>query len=303
MCFAQSPAPLVSNDPDVTQRTPEAARDANTRSVRRALIICGLAGDAEHRELFAGTLESIHAGLTTRLGFAAENVRVLWGDEPTDEDPAAVRASRSVAGRETITQAAEALRGELQPDDVLWVFVLGHAYYDGRHSWLNVGGPDLHQIELGQLFGGVQCREQVFLITTPCSGFFLKPLAMPGRIVISATEPDLEVNETLFPYKLAEAFSSPPPAGEIDLDQDQRVTLLDLYLWTARETAQQYATDELLATEHALLDDSGDGRGTEIQADYLPEELGGRRRANRPPPPLAGDGKLAQQIVLPWIEK
>lgn len=299
-CFGQSLLPAVANDSDVTRPAAEVAKDANTPTVRRALIICGLSGDAEHRELFRDTVESLSTGLTSHHGFAADNVRVLWGDEPEDQDPPAIGASPRIAGRETITAAAEALRGEVQPGDALWVIVLGHGHYDGRYSWLNVAGPDLNQVEFGQLFAGIKCREQVFFITTACSGFFLKPLAMPGRVVISATEPDLEVNETLFPYKLAEAIGTPAALGEIDLDQDQRVSVLDLYLWTVRETAQQYVTDELLATEHALLDDSGDGRGTEVQADYLPEELGGRRRANRPPPTLAGDGKVAQQAVLAW---
>ena len=205
--------------------------------VRRCLIVCGLPGDAPHRKLFADSLELLHAGLVKHQGFAAENIHLLWGDEPTEKDGAAVRATRGVATRESIAEAAKTLRAALQPNDALWVFVLGHAHYDGKYSWLNVKGDDLHQLDFGRLFEGLRCREQAFFITTAASGFYLKPLAAPGRIVIAATEPDLEVNETLFPHKLAQTIGSPPPESELDIDRDGQRTLLDLYLWATRETA------------------------------------------------------------------
>jgi hypothetical protein len=192
------------------------------------------------------------------------------------------------------------LAKSLQPEDTLWLLVLGHAHYDGRFSWLNLPGPDIQQIELGKLLSGLRCREQVFFITTSASGFFLKPLAQSGRIVITATEPDLEVNETVFPHKLAVALSSPPGYAEFDLDRDGRMTLLDLYLWTAQATAQDYAMAEFLATEHAQLDDNGDGRGVELQAAFLSEELGGRLAAGKEPPLItSGEGAAARSIWLP----
>jgi hypothetical protein len=158
----------------------------------------------------------------------------------------------------------------------------------------------MQQIELGKLLAGLKCREQVFFMTTSASGFFLKPLAQSGRIVIAATEPDLEVNETIFPHKLALALSAPPPYEEFDIDRDGRMTLLDLYLWTAKATAQEYVTGELLATEHAQIDDNADGRGTELQAQFLPEELGGKLPAGKDPPLVkSGDGALARAIWLP----
>ena len=56
----------------------------------------------------------------------------------------------------------------------------------------------------------------------------------------------------------------------------------------------------LAATEHAQMDDSGDGRATEVQIDYLPEALGGRLRPGADPPRPKGDGKLARTILLEW---
>jgi hypothetical protein len=265
-----------------------------------ALIVCGLPGDAEHRKLFAETVEKLYAGLTMRLGFSPERVAVLFSDETTEKDGPALQASRGAATREKLAEEVAEIQKSLRPDGALWVFVLGHAHFDGRFSWLNLPGPDMNQIEFGKLFAPVSCRQQVFFITTPVSGFFVKPLAAAGRIVIVATEADAEVNETIFPVKLATALADPPVMQEFDVDGDGRPTLLDAYLWSARETAQEYASGELLATEHALLDDDGDGRGSEVQLDYLTEELGGRVRAGRnKPQPRAGDGALARSILLP----
>ncbi len=269
--------------------------------VRHALIICGLAGDAAHRVLFASTVEQLYRGLTENHGFSPENISLLWSEPATNQDGPAIASSREPATREAITAAIAALQMAIQPDDALWVIAVGHAHYDGRNSWLNVPGPDISSSDFGALFAETRCQEQVFFITTSASGFFIKPLSQAGRIVITATEPDRELNETYFPHKLAAALADPPPFVEFDLDDDGRLSLLDLYLWTARETAQEYATNMLLATEHARLDDNGDGRGTEIQADFLSEELGGRAASRRKAAPGPDrDGTLARQLILPY---
>lgn len=298
-CLAQEASASATAAPNAG--TPPSDVAASASGVRRALILCGLPGDAEHRKLFGETLTLFFTGLTEQHGFLPENVTILWGDEPTEKDSLAIRASRGVTSRETIEQAAQSIRDALQPDDTLWVIVMGHAHFDGRYSWLNIAGPDMHQLEFGHLFEKLACREQVFFVTTPSSGFSLKPLASPGRVVITATEADLEVNETTFPHKLAAALTSPPEDGTFDGDKDGQITLLDLYLFTAREVAQEYATGELLATEHSLIDDNGDGRGTEVQREYLPEELGGRLRAGDALPTTPkSDVRLARAIRLPW---
>ena len=77
--------------------------------------------------------------------------------------------------------------------------------------------------------------------------------------MITATETDWETNETEFPHELARVMSAPPEAKEFDIDQDGAITLFDLYVTVVRNLAQSYLERELLATEHPLLDDNGDG--------------------------------------------
>ena len=273
---------------------------ASIEGTKRALIVCGLSGDAAHHKLFAESVGKLHEGLTKQLGFAADNVQVLFGDPAQEADAELIKSSQRTT-REELEKTVAGLRNKLQPEDALWVIVLGHAHYDGKHSWLNLPGPDIQQADFGKLFADITVREQVFFITTPASGFFVKPLSAKGRVVITATEVDWETNETEFPHELARVLSGPPSTKEFDIDEDGAISLFDLYVTVVRNLAQSYLERELLATEHPLLDDNGDGRGTELQIDYLTVEQGGRMKPGKPAAITLkpnSDGSLSKTIRL-----
>lgn len=273
---------------------------ASKGGTKRALIICGHPGDDAHRKMYAETVEKLNKALTTRYGFPAEEIRIQFGSEKADDDGPVIAAARGKATSQEIAAEVADLRKQLKPEDTLWVIVLGHAYYDGRHSWLNLPGPDIHEHQFGKLFEGLKSREQVFFITTPVSGFYIRPLSAKGRIVISATEADLEVNETLFHLALVDVLTNPPAKEEYDADKDSTISLFDLYIAITRNIANRYIEDELLSTEHSQLDDNGDGRGTELQLDYLTEQQGGRAKEGTNPPPIRPtvDGALAVRTEL-----
>lgn len=270
---------------------------------KRALIICGHPGDKDHRQPFAATFEKLHKALVDNYGFAASQIRVQFGAPVAEGDGPVLAGPRGGATREEIEAAAAELREALQPDDTLWVIVMGHSHYDGKHSFFNIPGPDIHEQEFGKLFAGLNCREQVFFITIPTSGYYIKPLSAKGRVIISATEADLEVNETLFAPALAELLATSPVPADFDADRDGKLTLFDLYIALARNIVARYLDEELLPTEHSQLDDNGDGRGTEVQIDYLTEKQGGRAKEGKSPPPRKenGDGALSARILLPVV--
>ena len=268
-----------------------------TVGTRRALIVCGLPGDDDHRKLFAETVEKLHKALTDKYGFAASEVLVRFGVESQPGDGPALANARGLSNREGIAADVDELRKRLRPEDTLWVIVLGHAHYDGRHSHLNLPGPDVDERAFAKLFEGLKPREQVFFITTPASGFFLKPMAAAGRIVITATEADQEVNETLFPHALADVLAVAPEGT--DRDKDGKISVFELYLAVVANVMKRYVDDENLPTEHAKLDDNGDGHGSELQESYLPPELGGL--AGKRAEPKIGpkdDGALASKVPI-----
>lgn len=301
--FAAEP-PIGSERASAKAIVPDKADDPSAairaKGTKRAILLCGLSGDAAHHKLYSETVTKLHEGLTKRLGFVDADVQVYFGDESQESDSDLIK-SASRATREELEKSVTALRAKLQPDDALWVIVVGHSHYDGKHSWLNLPGPDIQQHEFARLFQGLSAAQQVFVLTAPTSGFYIKPLSAKGRVVISATEVDWETNETEFPHELARVLSSPPESKEFDIDQDGAITLFDVYVTVARNLAQSYVEREFLATEHPLLDDNGDGRGTEVQLDFLTEEQGGRAKPRKPGASSkisAGDGRVAKSISL-----
>jgi hypothetical protein len=221
----------------------------------QALILMGLPGDEEHEKLFADTAKQWRDWLTGPLGFKPADVRVLSGGAAKND------VSQGPATRETIEKEAARLRQTLRPRDRLWVFFLGHANYDGEHAWLHLPGPDLRDDEIGKLFAGLLCREQVFWVTTAESGRFVKGLSAKGRIVIAATRANGEDNEPEFPRALSAVVAR--PLAELDVNRDGKLSLLELYYRIMAEVRARYIADKRLSTEHSQLDDNGDGVGTE----------------------------------------
>src|SRR5262249_49943424 len=235
---------------------------------RHALILCGHPGDAEHVKSFTETIRKLADGLAKNAGIPPERQHILFGaDRPKD-----LPGATGPATREAVADKVAEVRKAVRPEDGLWVICLGHCHHDGRKAWWNLPGPDLSAAEFGKLFDGVACREQVFVMTTSLSGYFLAPLSRPGRVVITTTEADAETNETTFPHVFAQFLADGLKGADHDVDKDSKLSLFDLYVVVAKEIAQNYASAEQLATEHQQLDDDGDGVGHEPQNTYLPEE-------------------------------
>jgi hypothetical protein len=266
---------------------------ASSPKVRHALILCGHPGDAEHVKSFTETVRKLGQGLTRTVGIPAERQHVLFGaDRPKD-----LPGATGPATREAVASAVAKVRKVLHPDDGLWVICLGHCHHDGRQAWWNLPGPDISAAEFGKLFADINCREQVFVMTTSLSGYFVAPLSRRGRVVIAATEADAEVNETTFPAVFAQFLQGGLTLADHDVDKDGQLSLFDLYVVVAKEIAQNYASAEQLATEHQQLDDDGDGVGHEVQTPYLPESQGGLPAGKKPSRPPR-DGLVAARILL-----
>jgi hypothetical protein len=221
----------------------------------RALIVVGLPGDAEHEKQFAEVAGRWRSWLTDDLGFRSDDVHILFGRAGKEG------LAKEPATRKTVERQVAALKETLKPRDRLWVFFLGHGDYDGERASFHLAGPDLRGDELGKLFIGLKCQEQVFWLTHSASGWLVRPLSAKGRIVIAATAADAEYNETEFPQALADVSKLTP--DKLSASKDGKVSVLDIYRKTIKEIEARFAVDKRVPTEHAQLDDNGDGIGTE----------------------------------------
>ncbi len=80
--------------------------------------------------------------------------------------------------------------------------------------------------------------------------------------MIAATEPPRPgiQRDREFPKPLATLAAG--PLAKLDADRDGRVSILEVYRATVAEVAARFASDHRVPTEHAQIDDDGDGSGT-----------------------------------------
>ena len=209
-----------------------------------AVIINGPGGEAAYAKQFDEWTKQLSGVLAGRLGFDSKNVKVLSEKSSTAEE---------------VKRTFAALKTELDANNVLFVFLIGHGSFDGKESKFNLVGPDLSASDYNALLAALPTRRVVLFNMSSASGEFIKSLAAKGRIVVTATRNGQETNATRF----AGFFISALNATDADTDQDGHTSVLEAFVYASRLTGDFYKQAGRLATEHALLDDNGDGVGHE----------------------------------------
>jgi hypothetical protein len=157
----------------------------------------------------------------------------------------------------------EALAGaSREPARPLWLVIIGHGTHDGREAKFNLRGPDVTDAELADWLK--DCRRPLAVIDcSSASAPFLKKLSGANRVVITATRAGSENNFARFGDFMSAAVADPAA----DLDKDGQTSLLEAFIAASHRVEEFYKQDARLATEHALLEDNGDGLG--IPADWF----------------------------------
>ncbi len=214
------------------------------------LIVVGLAGDPEHGELFQKWGSAL-AEVSESVGVASD--RLVYLSDAKEDARVHARATR-----EEINKALSGFAQAAAPDDVVYVVLVGHGSYDGRTARFNLPGPDMTPADFNTLLRKLPTRNVVFVNTSSSSGPFVEELSAPGRTIITATRNGAERFTTLFGGYFVEAFST----DASDADKNKRVSMLEAFQYAKNEVARAYEREGLLATEHALLDDNGDKKGS-----------------------------------------
>lgn len=244
----QNPAQM----PAETKPAPRLPPDQN----KYAVVISGISGEEQYSKKFAEWTTKLRAALLDKLGFAEEHTFIL-----TEKPVEAAKELRASA--EVVRQTFVMLRNTLKPEQQLFVFFIGHGTYDpnSKIAKFNLVGPDLGTNEYAQLINALPARNVVVVNMASASGEFIKPLSgsLTGghRIVITATRSGMEQNATRFPEFFINALGNP----EADADKSGRVSVMEAFDYATKLVAKQFEGKGNLATEHALLDDNGDGAG------------------------------------------
>jgi hypothetical protein len=177
----------------------------------------------------------------------------------------AVRSVGSVRDSEMVPLDAlqEAIRNEADGSArPLWIVLIGHGTFDGRDAKFNLTGPDVTATQLAEWLAAVS-RPLAVINCASSSAPFLDRLSRPDRVVVTATRSGHEANFARFGGHLARAIDD----ATADLDKDGQVSLLEAFLTASRWTGAAYQGLGQLATEHALLDDTGDRQG--VSEDFF----------------------------------
>jgi hypothetical protein len=280
--------------PDRSEPTDQSSAGDKSAGRRWAVILVGIPGDDAHSASFPKTADAWQKWLIDSLQFPAGQV-LRFPAVPTEKQGEKDPKSAPLTADTIRTTFADSST-KLGPDDTLWVFTLGHGNYDGKHAWFHVAGRDPSHEDFGRWLSEIRCREQVIWLTHANSGWFVKPLSKPGRIVIAAAAADDESNETEFPEALATVIAR--PLQTLDTDQDGRLSVAELFSAVVQEVANRFKSDKRLPTEHAQLDDDGDGKGSE---DITPQTTTDDTDAAPSAQAAAGprDGDLARKTFIP----
>lgn len=223
------------------------------------VVVTGLGGEPRFDRRFhawaATLMDAAEAG-----GLTAANIVYLAGDpgqvlpEGGQRDNSRARAA-STRDNVLATLAELAAAASSRP---LFLVIIGHGSYRDGVSKVNLPGPDMTAADLAAALAAFGDRPIVVANLTSASGGFIAELSRPGRVVITATRSGTERNAAVFAGFFAAAFVG----DAADADHDDRLSVLEAFDYAREEVERAYERERKLLTEHALLDDNGDGEGT-----------------------------------------
>ncbi len=233
--------------------SPLVAQTAGSVPKTHVLVVSGLGGEPEYSELFRTQALTLLDALQDRWGVGDDATVWLAEDPAAEPSRIADKATRESVERELISMARRA-----GPADVVLILLLGHGSGRGEESRLNLPGPDLTGADLSVWLNAFPTQTVAVVNTASASGGFVSAVAGDRRIVVTATRSTRERELTHFGAFFVDAFAR----DQADTDKDERVSLLEAFLYAKGEVERFYERDNQMLTEHALLDDNGDGEGS-----------------------------------------
>ncbi len=234
----------------------------------QVLVITGLGGEPPFIEEFRTLGQSLSDAMHTR--FAVPDSDITWlGEDSTGKSP----HYRGLSNRENIQKAVARIAATAKPNEQVVIVLIGHGSGEGADTKLSIPGPDLATTDYKKLLDQLNAQHVAFVNLSTASGDMLSMLSGPNRVIITATKTAFERNESVFAKYFVEAFTK----DGADTDKDGRVSLLEAFTYATSETKRFYTDAGKLQTEHAQLDDDGDGKGDPAPTGRTGDGMASRR--------------------------
>ncbi|HEX9652091.1 MAG TPA: C13 family peptidase [bacterium] len=220
---------------------------------RYALILGGIGGQPEFTETYLQQTSRMYQLLTGRFDYDPKNITYLFEKPELDTSKIDYQATA-----ENVRQAFAQLGRNLKENDQLFIFMVGHGSYDGDWCKFNLVGADLRDIDFTQLLDSLPTKKIILVNATSASGPFVERLSAAERVVITATKSGQEHFATNFSDFFLDALSS----EDADVNKDQRISMAEAFSFAKSNQDKWFEEKRRIRSEHALLDDNGDGKGS-----------------------------------------
>jgi len=231
------------------------------------LIVTGVSGEPRFASAAQQAAVTMYDAATSRWGIP--DAQVTWLAEDPARDPGRAHGK---ATRQELEGAIARAAAAMNDTDRLFLLLLGHGSSQDGIARFNLVGPDMTAAELAHALEAAK-GTVVVVNTASSSGGFTKALAGRNRMVVTATKSAEERNVTVFATYFVKALTG----DGADQDKDGRVSLLEAFQYARREVEREYDQAGKLLTEHAVLDDDGDGIGHADAGEQGPDGLRARR--------------------------
>ena len=266
------------------------AVDAQATPRSFVLIVTGASGEPRFANTFHAQAMALRAAARNRFGLDASQIVYLGEDVSKDATAITARSTR-----EEVTKAIEGIAARASAGDRVFILLIGHGSTQSEQPRFSLPGPDLSAPDFAKLLDRLKNQSVAFVNASSASGDFIKHLAGPNRVIVTATKSSYEGNETVFGQHFVAAYA----ADGADTDKDGRVSLLEAFIYARREVQREYEKTNRLQTEHAMLDDDGDGVGHADASDKGPDGLRARafHLGSSPAAVAANDPKAAELLA------
>lgn len=201
------------------------------------VTVAGLGGEPDYEQRFTANAMDLDKVFKNTAG---AHVTTLTGKQAT---------------KARLTEVMAQVARDAKADDDFVLTLIGHGSYDGEEYKFNLVGPDVSGTELAALCDKIPAKRQLIVDTTSASGGAVEALERPGRAVVVATKSGTEKNATVFARYWVEALQDPTA----DMDKSDSISAMEAFAYADRKTADFYASQKRLATEHAEFEDTGKG--------------------------------------------
>jgi hypothetical protein len=233
-------------------------------SRKYAVIFGGAGADETYRTRFRQWTLKLSEILARDYGYPPDHITLLLGNG----DPK-VPEIYGPCRRDTILAAMDRLQKQVQPGDQLGFFFIGHGTSDDQDAKFVVAGPDITGADFAARLDGFSNQDLIVVNNTGSGYPFCSSLAAAGRVIVCATRSAAERYDTVFPRFFLEGLEN----HTADRDKNRRVSMLEAFKYAGQQVNAWYADQDRLPSEHAAIDDNGDGR---FDADPDPAEEEGR---------------------------